>query len=441
MEKSLTLYLLVFILIGTHSNLPAQQSNTWVKQVITANSGRFEYVPPTTDYVTLQSFNPAQPVVNVFGTIFTQSSQDILISGGFAYVNAQDSIIKYNLNDYSRMAAIADSGLSKLALFQNRLIVSKQYPLTSNFVDVLDTADLSLVARVEGISGDCGGIACTADTVYVAVNGGWMGSVGKIAVIDPGTWTLDREIDLGAEAIGINNLFHNKNKIYSVNKTPYGIPNVGSISVYDPATGSFSNRVIGVKVGNATGIKDSILYAIFNEGIGAFNLNTMNIADTVVVPDPGSALFTYILSSCIDTINNTLHVNVGDYVTPGYCRVASIAGDSLDTYSTGISTDAVAVDYRKYPLSIGEPGNHAIESLSLFPNPVSDILTMNFKDATAIETITITDINSRTVMSLDGTTVQTGSVKIKVDHLKSGIYAVVVKGHNRILTGKFIRRD
>ncbi|HNW74426.1 MAG TPA: T9SS type A sorting domain-containing protein [Bacteroidales bacterium] len=439
MKKSLTLSLMVFILIGIHLNLTAQQSNTWVKQTITANSGKFEYSPPFNDFVNVQAYNPVNSSVTTFNTIFTQSAQDILINNGIAYVNAQDSIIKYNLNDFSRVAAIANSGLSKLALFHNRLIVSKQYPLISHFVDILDTADLSLVASVEGISGDCGGIACTADTVYVAVNGGWMGTVGKIAVIDPGTWTLDREIDLGAEAIGINNLFHYKNKIYSVNKTPYGMPAIGSISVYDPATGSFSNIMLGVKIGNATGIKDSILYAVFNEGIGAFNLNTMNIADTVVVPDPGSALFTYILSSCVDTINNTLHVNIGDYVTPGYCRVASLAGDSLTTYATGISTDAVAVDYRKFPLAIGETGSQPVARLSLFPNPVTDMLTLNFSDPTAIEAITITDINGRTLMNLGGPSVQSGSVKIGVGHLKAGIYAVVIKSSTGILTGKFIK--
>lgn len=439
MKKTITPCLLVLIMISILTDLTAQQSNTWVKQIITANSGRFEYVPPMTDYVTVQRFIPEGMTVGTFGTIFTQSSQDILISGGFAYVNAQDSIIKYNLNDYSRVAAIADSGLSKLALFHEYLIVSKQYPLTSNFVDVLDTADLSLVARVQGMSGDCGGIACTADTVYVGVNGGWMGTVGKIAVIDPGSWTLDREIDLGAEAIGINNLFHYKGRIWSVNKTPYGMPAIGSISVYDPATGNFSNVMLGVKVGNATGIHDSILYAVFNEGIGAFNLNTLTIADTVVVPDPGSALFTYILSSCVDTINNTLHVNVGDYVTPGYCRVASLAGDSLTTYATGISTDAVAVDYRKFPLAISEIGRQSVAPLSLFPNPVADVLTLNFSEAKGIESITITDINGRTVIYLDGTSVHSGSVRIKVDHLKPGIYAVVVKSPSGILTGKFIK--
>ncbi len=328
----------------------------YVKQIVTANSGTFEFAPPFNDYVTVQSYNPANASVQEFGSIYTQSAQEVVIAGGVAYVAAQDSIIKYALNTWERTGAIADSGISRMALYKGFLVVSKQYPLASNFVDILDSASLSLVGRIAGISGDCAGIACTEDTVFVAVNGGWMGTTGKIAVIDPSGWTLVREIDLGPDAIGINNLYAYQGRIYSVNKTPYGMPPVGSISMYNPADGSSHTEVLSVKIGNdasnrdaAPGVRDSVLYAIFNEGIGSFNLNTMQIIDTMVVPDPGSAIFTYIVSSCIDTINNQLHINIGNYVTPGYCLVTTLNGDSVTSYATGISSDALAADYRVSP--------------------------------------------------------------------------------------------
>jgi hypothetical protein len=449
MKKSFTLTLLIFlILTSIHTNLQAQGSNTWVKQTITSNSGKFEFSPPYNDFVNVQAYNPVNSSVTAFNTIFTQSAQDIVINNGIAFVSAQDSIIKYNLDTYQRTAAIADSGISKMVIYKQYLIVSKQYPLFSNFVDILDTANLSLVGRVEGISGDCGGIAFSEDTVYVAVNGGWMGTSGKIAVIDPASWTLVREIDLGASAIGINNMYEYQGKIFSINKTPYGMPPVGSISKYNPADGSFFTKVIDVKIGNdasnrdaAPGLKDSLLYCIFNEGIGSFNLNTMEIQDTVVIADPGSAMFTYILSSCIDTLNGRLHINIGDYIASGHCLVTTLAGDSVTSYTTGISSDAVAVDYRKYPLGYGDPAGMAEASLSLFPNPVGDMLTIKFRDAMGIEAITITDINGRTMMHFDGTSVREGSLKISVGHLNAGIYAVMLKGSNGLLTGKFIRRD
>jgi hypothetical protein len=118
------------------------QTMSWVKQVISVNSGKFEASPPYLDFVTVQAFNPSNQSVNGFNTIFTQSAQDILIHGQFAYIAAQDSLIKYNLNNYDRVAAIADSGLSKLGIYHNRLIVSKQYPVNTYFVEVLDTANL-----------------------------------------------------------------------------------------------------------------------------------------------------------------------------------------------------------------------------------------------------------------------------------------------------------
>lgn len=84
------------------------QNILWVKQVLTANSGKFEYPPPYQDFVSLQAFDVLSQSVNEFSTIYTQSSQDILIMNNMAYFACQDSIVKYKLSDYSRLAAIAD---------------------------------------------------------------------------------------------------------------------------------------------------------------------------------------------------------------------------------------------------------------------------------------------------------------------------------------------
>jgi len=415
------------------------QKAGWVKQVITVNSGKFEFQPPIQDFVTVQSYNPATQAVNEFNTIFTQSAQDILIHGHFAYIAAQDSIVKYDLNSYERVAAIADSGLSKLGIYQNRLIVSKQYPLAKFFMEVLDTSNLSLIALVDGIPGDCGGIAATSDSVYIAVNGGWMGTEGKIAVVDPGSWTLARVINLGTSAVGINNLYLDENKIYSVNKTPYGMPDVGSISEYDPATGNFVNGMVSVKVGNGVGIINHTLYAVFNYGIGSFDLTSMQITDTAIIEDPGSAGFVYILSAAIDTMNDLIHVNIGDYMTPGYCVVASLTGDSVTTYTTGISSETVGVDYREYPAGI--PAELAESgSLNLYPNPASDRITVQYTGHPDVQGVTMTDVFGRPVNHMAITLNETGPTTISVENLPAGMYCLVLKTNSGTVVGKFIKQ-
>jgi len=420
-------------------SIPAfSQTMDWTKQVITVNSGRFEFAPPIQDYVTAQTFNLSEQTSSEFNTIFTQSAQDILVSGNIAYVNAQDSIIKYNLNTFQRVAAIADSGLGKLAIYNNRLIVSKQYPLSRYFVEVLDTTDLSIIAQVDDISGDCSGIAVTSDTVYVAVNGGWMGTEGKIAVIDPSTWTMIREINFGAEAVGIYNLYAFGGKIYSVNKTPYGMPAIGSISIYDPSNGSHINKMIGVKVGNGTGIKDAILYVMMNEGIGSFNLTSLEIEDTTIVSDPGSAMFMYILSSLVDTINDRLYSNIGDFMTPGYCLVSDLTGDSITSYPTGISSDVVGIDYRAYPIGIADYNND-LSLLSIYPNPCAEKITLSYTGKQHIGEIMILDVYGKSVYNQAGKLSASGKQEIAVGELPSGLYCLVLKTSGNPVIAKFIK--
>jgi hypothetical protein len=401
------------------------QLNAYVRQVVTSNSGRFEYTPPYNDYVTLQSYNPLNKKVNTFGTIYTQSSQSIVISGNYGFFAAQDSIVKYDLNDFKRMAAITDSGLNRMIVYKGKLLVSKQYPVSSDYLEVLDTANLSLIAEVKGISGDCGGISSLNDTVYVAVNSGYMGTEGKLAVIDPSSWTLKAEVNFGHKAVGIMEIYQYKSLIFSVNKTPYGVIDTGSVTIYTPANRNFTNVFLPVIVGAGSGIKDSLLYLGLNYGIGSFNMNTLKIADTAIIKDPGSSVYTYIISSAIDTLEGRIYTNVGDYQNAGYCLVTSIKGDSIDTYPTGISSDAVAVDTRFY--GTGMQNNTAQEfNIKLYPNPVQDRLKITFANNINPASLMVTDISGREILELKSGTQQGPYFELPVNALAPGIYYLVI---------------
>jgi len=412
-----------------------------VKQVITGNSGKFEFTPPYLDYVTLQTYSPVSQASDLFGTIFTQSVQDILIVGKFAYVTAQDSIVKYNLNTLERVAAVADSGVNKLALHQGGLVISRQAPVMLNFAVVRDTSDLSLVASIDGISGDCQGVVSIADSVYIAVNGGWMGTDGKIAVIDPDTWTLVREIQLGTDAVGISNLYLYNGKILSVNKTPYGAPVQGSITTYDPFTGLFTNTIYEVTIGNGVDLSDSTLFVMMNEGIGVIHLPTMEIADTSRIPDPGSTGFIYITSAVFDTISDRFYVNIGDYMSPGYCLVADLTGDSVTSYATGISAEAIAIDYRENMVGIPDPEHQTdLMTLSLYPNPATEWIHVTFDSDMSVNEVTIVDLYGKVVMRKAMMGTNEGSLRIDVSDLPAGLYCLVVSTPGHPFAHKFVKR-
>lgn len=71
--------------------------------------------------------------------------------------------------------------------------------------------------------------------------------------------------------------------------------------------------------------------------------------------------------------------------------------------------------------------------LSMYPNPVSDVLNISSNNGLAIQNITITDINGRTVK-------QATTSQINVSDLASGTYIVKVQADKGTATSKFIKK-
>ena len=429
--------LLVLIIAGLASNqfIQAQNKGAWVNQVISVNGGKSES-PPYTDFVTVQSYNPTTQVVTVFDTIYTQSAQDVVINGNLAYVAAQDSIILYNINNYERIAAIADSGLSKLAVYKNRLVVSKKFPVTRFFIEILDASNLALISRIPDIPGDCGGITSALDTVFVSVNGGAFATEGKLAVINTANWTLARILNFGPDAVGSWMPYAYGGKVFNINKTPFGAPNVGSISVYDIYNHYTINKVMSVKIGDGIGMQDNVLYLKMNEGIGSFNMSTIEIIDTAIVDDPGSSNHIYILGGAVDNVNDYMYLNVGNQLSFGVGVVATLTGDSVTVFQEGINNVAIALDYRT-PTGINSNLSGSSE-LFVFPNPAADFLNIQYKGTSTLSEMAITDITGNIILQKQLNETREIAV-VDVSMLSPGIYFVRIKNSSEIITRKFIK--
>lgn len=435
MKPRVFTFLLITALFPLISSLKAQ--TPYVRQIFTANSGKFEFVPPYADFVSVQTNHPVSGASSIVQTLGTQSAQDLCKNGQVIYLAAQDSLIAFNANTYERVAAIADSGLNKLLLKDDKLVVTKQYPVTNHFIEVRNAADLSLVTSLSGIPGDCGGMAILGDSLYVAVNGGWMGTEGKIAIIETTGWTLSRIINLGPEAVGIMSMYAHGGRIFTVNKSPFLTPDLGSISVYNPADGTSSNIIINKNVATGAGIDGSLLYFVMGYGIASFNLNTLQIEDSAVIADPGSSLFLYITSSGLDTLNNRIFANVGDYFSPGYCLVTDYSGDSLTSWATGISSDAILVDYRVAPAGISDHLNNPIR---IWPNPSSGLITIDLNSGAALEFIRIFDQKGRIVLTIPCNAGET-SWNSDITKLPAGLYLIVANGsRGEQFSSRFIRQ-
>jgi hypothetical protein len=344
----------------------------------------------------------------------------------------------YNIDTHQRIAATADSGITKLYFYQNKLIVTKNYPIKRFFVEILDATNLALLGLVQGISGECGGAVMSQDLLYVAVDSGYLGTRGKLAVIDPVTnWTLIKEVDFGTEANGMWNLYNYNNQILSVNKTPYGGLDRGSLSFYNINNSSFQNYVFDVRIGDGYGIIGNLLYLKINDGVGSINLDTHQIADTSIIPAPSLSGTIEIHSAAVDYINNQFYLNIGNYSTFGVGVIATLTGDSLDSYTTGVNAEGIAIDYRT-PASIYN--NQTQQSaISISPNPVTDFLSISLPGK---------DINEVKIFDLMGKQVysrvlneKTGNLKIDCTEFPSGIYMLTVFNNSGVISEKLIRNN
>jgi len=418
------------------------QEAEWVEQVIVANGNKYESTPPAADYVTVQTYNPATGITSVFDEIKTQSVQDVVIANGRIYVAAQDSIVMYDANTLLRLGAVADSGLSRLFVFNDRLIVTKQFPVVRFFVEVLYANDLSLIARIQNISGDCKGVTYTKDSLYVAVNGGFLSTEGKMAVINFNNWTLAREINFGPNAVGINDVYNYGGYFFSINETPYGSGNFGSITAYNPNSMTHTNYLLDLLVGNgAPGVKNSgtvgnILYLTLNNGIGSFNMDTRQIVDTTIFPDPGAVNHIYYTSYTTDYVNSYLYTNIGNRISWGLDIVGTTTGDSVTSFQTGFNTDAIAIDYR-VPVGIDNPLTEEA-SIAIYPNPVENQMRIKYTGEAPVTEILIRDLTGRTIYQNNNRTV-TGTW-IDCSSYPAGLYFVTLKTDSRTLSTKFIKK-
>jgi hypothetical protein len=445
MKKNFLLVLSLILLILSSNILIQAQSNTIAKQVIIANGGKFETAPPYSDYVTVESYDLTTMDVTVFNTIYTQSVQDILINNHYAYITAQDSIVLYNIDTYQRIAAVKDSGINQMALNHNQLIVTKQYPIKRFRVEVLDANTLGLLAFVDGIPGDCEGVNIYGGYAYVAMDSGYAGSQGRLAVIDTSTWTVDTIVNFGPSGIGIYSVYQYGGYIYTVNVTPYGAGNIGSITKFNPGNYSFTTNTFGLALGPGYGIDGNLLYLGVTSGtgggersgIGAYNLDTQIMQDTDIIHFTGQTGSVEIHSVGLDFVNKKFYTNLGNRTSFGIGVVFSFTGDSLTSYSDGINPDACAVDFRTPTGIIGQ--GRIMDDISIYPNPADDFININLNSPATSEVIKILDLTGRVIETRQ---VQKNENRIRMDiaTCSSGVYLISFTSDEGTKVRKFVKR-
>lgn len=426
MKKNYLLFLTVMLFLFIITNLSAQH---WVvNQVIVGSGG--DWANPD-DNVSIASYKPSDEVTTGFGDILTQSIQDVFIHDIYAYVAAQDSIVKFNIDTYQKVAAIEAIGINRLLVDNDKLIASFQFPVTENFVKIYSADDLTIISEIDGVSDESAGLLVVNELAYAAVPGGWNSTVGKIAIISMLDYTLVDEINFDTLGQGIYDLFYYEDKIMSVNKTPWG-GSRGWISVTNMLGSHTESHIINTALGAMVGVKDTMLYTIMNDGVGSINLNNFSIADTSVVQPP--ALM--IARAVMDTLNNVFYVASTDYFSTGVGTKYNMLGEEVGNFEAGISPDALAIDYRD---NTGISDVYTESNIKIYPNPSSGIITIEANDGISVNKFKIIDISGRLLMS-DNINLNTGSETIDISVLDNGLYFLVLATDKEMLTSALVKK-
>ncbi|MBC7523734.1 MAG: T9SS type A sorting domain-containing protein [Flavobacterium sp.] len=108
-----------------------------------------------------------------------------------------------------------------------------------------------------------------------------------------------------------------------------------------------------------------------------------------------------------------------------------------DGGSAGSNSDIIGID----TLSIDRPlstNQFFTNNFTIQPNPVNDIFTVSSKNDTAIQNITVTDINGRVVSEVSPKAMS--QIQVNVSELNSGVYFVKVQSEAGVGTSKIIKK-
>lgn len=402
----------------------AYAQTTYTKQIIIANGGAFSNPD---DYVTVASYDPETDLTTEFATIFTQSVQDLVIQGNFAFVAAQDSIVKLNIDTYEKISSVSAVGVNKLAVEGNILVASFWYPLTENFVRTYSTEDLSLITIFDEITDEASGIMIKDGIALVAIPGAYGSTTGKIAALDIDESIVLSEDDYGDFYTNIG-YFASWNNITTAFMTTAWGGETATAATFDDE-GEILNEFTydNSYLANLTGQSQNLLYAEINNGIGVFDLEQNQLLNaTVVAPQTLT-----IAASVIDTINSLIYLTTSDFYSTGEGFIYNLNGDQVGSFDAGISAQAIAVDYR---INTGINQRNFADNLNVFPNPATDLIQFKLPVNQILNSLIITDVSGKVVYNANNYS------QVDISLLNAGLYFIAVTTDLSTFTGKFIKQ-
>lgn len=394
-------------------------------QVIVANSGPGDSL----NWVRIGSWNLTTGLYTEFDSLPARNAQSIFIHGRNAYVCADSLLARYNLDTYEREAIATIDGIRHVAVWQDKVLVSKGLGAVTDHFEVRYATNLALAFSEPAITGNCQGVIVVGDTGYVANPVTFLNPTGNIAVVDLPNQVLHHTLDLDTMGKFIDHLFEYHGKVVSTSIVRFNNPQWGFISLYDIATGTFVHHKVNMPLSQGAGIDNGLLYANFGGNVGGFDLNTGQLTNPTVVQGNWAAM-------SLDSVSNRLFLTRTDFETYGWLHSFDYTGNKLDSVEVDVAPVALAVDYN---MTVGNQETSLVsEQISAFPQPFSETLKLDLRKLNSpAERIELYDLLGHAILqkSIRGQDILT----LEFPELLPGTYLLRVRTKKSVATLKVVK--
>ncbi len=331
------------------------------KRLFFVNGGVFG----STTKTELLAYDTEEKKTTSIGTVDATSVQDMVVDGAYAYVAADNYIVRFNTTNnevvatkYCQDTTAWDDGQgkssyglnNKMAVYRNWLLVTRQNsgnaPEDGYNVRVYNKTDLSLVKKVP-VSDQATDIAIVDSIAYIMINGGYAGTTSSMAVLNLNTLQLEKEIPMNTAGLNVSMLIPKDSLIYCLRRNNYsGV--TSAVLTFNVRTQTYTETLTGLAgdyssapaaVDPMTG--DSLLLAT-TTGFKAFNTKSGVVATSEVMASPSEGLSPQ--GSTHDTETGLYYVAYGAWGGNGEGHIYNADFTSAGTFTgVGASPEAMTM--------------------------------------------------------------------------------------------------
>ena len=409
-----------------------------VKQIIFVSGGSYG---ATGNMVKFYTYDPSTKKATAFDSIRGNYTNAAVVSAETIYVSVDTFLYRYNANTYKKIDSLVLPGINHMSINGNYLVVSRSYPATSNYVEIFNKYTMQQVYTDTKVKQSCNNILFLRDTAYIAESSS---DSGRIAVMDltGSAPKFVRELNLDTNAINIQDLSTDGNFIYtySYGYTPSFSIAATRANAYEIITGTHKYLSVDPKVTNVVGSMLSFTgsLTIFGnvnnkyQSFGELGFNSSNTSQALT--SISTKAYT---NGILDTVNSNSYLISNDYFTNAHVyRMDNVLNTYSDSFVLGVSTQAVAVDYRDIIINGIESAQISTIDFSVYPNPANSILNVSLPAGEKYK-VTVLDMTGKEMMSTNTTDINTS---MNISGLPNGVYLMRVQNNNNTGVQRFIKQ-